>query len=500
MEHLSGLDGAFLYLESPETPMHVGALNQIELPTGYDGDYFQDVRRHVAGRLHLADVFRRRLAPIPLGIAAPAWVEDGTVDLDHHLREVVLPRPGTDRQLEQMTARLHAGVLDRTRPLWQFHLIRGLASGRVGFYTKVHHAGIDGQAGVALAHALLDPAPAGRPLPPSPPPPSPSPSSPTASHARSVRPPPGGAELAQSAIRLGVRQYASAARQLPGLVRSVVRSLAGETGAGPGAGAPSLATLRDTFRLSPRTPFNVSIGGQRAFAARSVPLADVKRAGRRLGVSLNDMVLAACAGALRRYLLDLQALPPRALTAGVPFSLREAGDDASNNQVSMTLVSLATDIADPVRRLRAIARSTRTVKGLAAGLRGAPLTTIPSLGTPWLLSGLAVLYGRTGLANRLPGFASLAISNVPGPPAPLYLAGARILTYTPVSIVTHGLALNITAQSYAGALDVGLIACQRAVPDITRLGDLLVQAFAELAASAGDAGGAPPHAARDSTT
>jgi WS/DGAT/MGAT family acyltransferase len=195
------------------------------------------------------------------------------------------------------------------------------------------------------------------------------------------------------------------------------------------------------------------------------------------GASLNDIVLAICAGALKRYLADYNFKPDRPLVAGVPVSLRETGNTDPNNQVSMMMVSLATDIEDPLARLHAIHTSANIGKKLTGSFKAAMPTDFPSLGVPWLMSGFASLYGRSRLAERLPPIINVAISNVPGPQHPLYFAGAKLAGFYPVSIPAHGVALNMTVQSYNGALEVGLTACRRAMPDVTDLADHVVQEF-----------------------
>jgi diacylglycerol O-acyltransferase / wax synthase len=232
--------------------------------------------------------------------------------------------------------------------------------------------------------------------------------------------------------------------------------------------------------IAPRTPLNVSITNQRTYAARSVSLADVKTTAKRLGVTLNDVVLGACAEALRRYLADDNALPKAPLLAAVPVSLREAGNTEQNNQATIMLVSLATDIADPLERIKAINQSSSSSKEITGSLKAVIPTDYPSFGAPWLMTGLATLWGRSKIADNLPPIANVVISNVPGPQMPLYMAGAKVDTYFPVSIPSHSMALNMTVQSYNGTLDYGLIACRRAVPDIGELADYVVKAHQEL--------------------
>jgi WS/DGAT/MGAT family acyltransferase len=232
--------------------------------------------------------------------------------------------------------------------------------------------------------------------------------------------------------------------------------------------------------MAPRTPINVAITNQRSFATRSLPLDELKHMAKASETSLNDVVLAICAGALRRYLAEYNCKPAKPLIAGVPVSLREKDNTDLNNQVSFILVGLATEISDPVERLKAINASATAGKKVSGEVKGAIPTDFPSFGAPWLMSGLASLYGRSRLADRLPPLANVIVSNVPGPQFPLYLAGARIATYAPVSIPSHGMALNITVQSYNGTLEFGLTACRRAVPDIGDLADYLMEAAQDL--------------------
>ncbi len=469
MNHLSGMDASFLHLETPETPMHVGGMHTLELPVGYKGDFYEDFKQHIASRLHISDVFTRKLALMPFELSNPVWVEDDEVDIDYHIRRVTLPKPGTHKQLEQYVARLHSSLLDRSRPLWEFFVIDGLEHGRVALYTKVHHAGIDGQAGVALATAIMDVTAEPRPVRP--------PRQQRRSHGYQL----GMAELASAAISNTFAQYVKLVKTFPDMARALQSVVVPQ----PGPDGKRNWNIGKSMKLlGPKTLFNVAITNQRAFAGRSISLAETKQIGKRFGVSLNDVVLATCGGALRRYLFEYNALPKKPLTAAVPVSLREAGNTDANNQVSMTVMTLATDIEDPIERLQIINTSSAAAKTLMGNFKAAIPTDFPSFGAPWLISGLASMYGRSGLANALPPVANVAVSNVPGAQMPLYVCGARMLDYFPVSIPTHGVALNMTVQSYNGSLDYGLIACRRAVPDVADLADFLVEEHRKLFALA----------------
>lgn len=469
MKHLSGLDASFLHLETPEMPMHVGGLHLLELPDDLHGDFIDAVKRHVADRLHLASVFTKKLARMPLDIANPVWVEDDDLDLDYHIRQVSLPRPGTREQLEAYVGRLHSSLLDRSRPLWEFYVFSGLGSGQVGFYTKIHHAALDGQGAIVLAQALLDVTPVPRAVEAPPP------------HPRAPYQPPA-ARMLRAALGDTVAQCARLVRGVPTGLKVAAGLLAptrGEDG--------RLRILPGAMSLAPRTPLNVSITNQRAFATVSIPVREALAVGKAFDATLNDAVLAIVSGALRRYLDEHGALPEAPLVAAVPVSLRAEGDTAMNNQVSMLLMKIATDVADPAERVRAIVKASSKLKRNAASVRSVMPTEFPSLGVPWLMSALVALYGRARLADTLPPLANLVVSNVPGPRMPLYLAGARMVTNYPVSIVTHGLALIVTVQSYSGSLDFGIIACRRAMPDIGLFAACMRAAHAELLAVA-----APP--------
>jgi WS/DGAT/MGAT family acyltransferase len=460
MRHLSGLDATFLHTETPETPMHVGGLHLLELPAGYDGDFYEDVKAHVASRMHLSDIFTRKLALMPFELSNPVWVEDEDVDLDYHVRRVTLPRPGTLRQLEQYVGRLHSTLMDRSRPLWEFYVIDGLQGGRYAMYSKVHHAGIDGQAGAAFAQAIMDLEPHPAPVKP-----------PRQKARRTNRYQLGVAELAGAAISNTLQQYVKLVKTFPDMARAV-QSLVVPQPRSDGAGPWQLP--KNLHLLGPRTLLNVAITNQRAYAVRSIPLAEVKQAGKKLGASLNDVVMGICAGALRRYLADHSKLPKKPMSAAIPVTLRAPGDTSPDNQVSMTVMTLATDVADPVERIERIRESSAAAKNLIGNIKAAIPTDFPSFGAPWLMSGLASMYGRSRLADRLPPVANVVISNVPGAQAALYFAGAKLLTYYPVSIPSHGMALNMTVQSYNGSLDFGLIACRRAVPDVDVIADYLL--------------------------
>ncbi len=488
MHQLSGLDATFLYLETPEMPMHVGALHIFELPAGSTGRFVTALRKHMAARLPVAPVLRRRLWWMPLNMANPAWV-DAEPDLKQHIVEVKLPVTAKlgdgRRELEAEVGRLHAVLLDRSRPLWKFHVLEGLgpsAEGRkrVALYTQLHHAAVDGQAAVALANAILDLQPQGR-----------------AVEVRAARRHQtfelGMTEMLRGVLGGQAQKVAGIIRELPGTVGTLksaaskaagtalnqaVASLGLGTGKGKGKGSGNLS-------LAPRTALNVSVTQGRAFATATLPLPELKALARAHGATLNDVVLMLCSTALRRYFMKRRSLPSKSLVAAVPISLRpDVGRSApgEGNQASMSLVSLGTHLADAGQRLQHIRAASAAMKSTMGGLKTVLPTDFPSLGVPWLIEAATALYGKARVADRIPQLANLVISNVPGPPVPLFMAGARMITNYPASIVVHGMALNITVQSYDQSLDFGLMADALAMPQVRELADAIAVAFDDLAA------------------
>lgn len=461
MQTMSGLDGAFLHLETKETPMHVASLHLFDLPAGYAGSFHRDVRQLMERRLHAAAVLTRKLAEMPLQFANPVWVEADKLDMGYHVQHITLPGPGTPAQLEDLVGRLHSELLDRSRPLWRMAVIDGLQSRQAACYIQIHHAVLDGQAGVLLAQALFDLVPK-----------SLAPADRTALlHAEH----PSTLQLALAALKHDAGQYVQLVRNLP----DVVKTLAGLFDAAP---TKLRGRLKQNFSFGPKTPLNVPITGERGFAALSIPLDILKQLAHVHDAKLNDIVLALCGGALRRYLAQHGGIPKKPLIATMPISLRDPTSTEFTTQATLSLVNLNTQIADAVKRLHAIRDAAGAIKVLAQRARGVIPVDFPSTGTPWLLGALATLYGRSGLAGIVPPIANVVISNVPGPQVPLYLAGARMTDYWPLSITEHGIGLNITVMSYAGQMGFGFTTARSAVPDARELTAALREALAELVA------------------
>jgi diacylglycerol O-acyltransferase / wax synthase len=478
MKSLSGLDATFLYLETPETPMHVGSLNLYELPAGFKGSFHKAVKAHIAKRMHLAPIFSRQLAFMPFDLGHPIWVEADKVDLDFHIRKV----PGkqlTVRQAEGMAAKLHGQLIDQEHPLWEFYVfddIKAPASigvqGRlVGFYSKIHHAALDGKGGTVLANAVLDLSATPREV-------APADGSRKGRTAADLKI----GEMIGAVFSNSLAQYAKLARSLPTAVTSLGSTVARQSFGGGDKGISSIRP-KSPISLAPKTIFNVGITRERVFATATIPFAESKAMAKAVGGSFNDIVLWICSTALRTYLMRHATLPKKPLVAAMPVSLREESNKELNNQASITVVDLGTHLADPLKRLNAIMASTAKVKEALVNLKSVLPTDYPSLLSPWVMGGAAralfKTYGKSGIADKLPSVANVAISNVPGPQVPLYLAGARMVTFHPLSIVTHGLALNITIQTYAGRVDFGIVGDKKAVPHVHDLADALEAAFDE---------------------
>jgi diacylglycerol O-acyltransferase len=466
MKQLGGIDATFLYMETPETPMHVAGLTLYEPPADFSGSFFEHFKEFFLTRIHLAPIFEKKLARTVLELDHPLWVDAGELDLDYHMRRATLPAPGTWRQLEDLVGDLHSVPLDRTQPLWQFTVIEGLDDGNVAIYSKVHHAAIDGGAGMAIAAALYDMSPVPRKVKP------PLPKKPVRKPSIEER-----AILGiNDAVQNVIRQQLNVMQAIPQVLGTLTDLLAPPKSAdGTPSGDPGIPAIPDV--LAPKTPFNVTITSRRSYAARALSLTDAKTVSKATGTKINDVVMAVCAGALRPYLAARKALPKKPLVAFVPISLREPGNADASNQVFGMLCPIATQIEEPLERLKSIQKTTNDSKSLAGTVKDVSPKDFTLLGAPILLPGLAKLYGRTGLADLMPSTTNLTISNVPGPPFPLYCAGAKILAMYPVSIPVHGIALNITVQSYQDKLNFAITADRRAVPDPQKLADLFAPAL-----------------------
>jgi diacylglycerol O-acyltransferase / wax synthase len=497
---LSAMDASFLYLETPEMPMHVGSMAIFRLPEDYKGDFFEDFKAMIASRLHMAPILKARLEKAPLDIDHPSWVEDDQFDIDRHIFRASLPAPRDRATLERIVGWMHAKLLNRARPLWEFYVFEGMKNNEIGLYSKMHHACIDGGAGAALTNMIYDVTPVPREIEP-----------PTERARVGQEPRDIAANLLDSYQQLWREPFntSGAARtiELPRSGKSDLGSILFDNAMFQIENAVKFAGNVPTFlksvsevvgkitdpksrdsiasMLSPPTILNKQISSERSFAGVSIPLSRAKAVAKAAGGKLNDVVLAISSGVVRRYLVERGALPSKAMTAAVPISLREEGNTDANNQVFGMICSIATNVDDPKARLEAIIAQSTKSKEMSHPLRALmpQMQNVSMLGAPILVQILALLYSRSSLSDVLPPAANITVSNVPGPRQTLYAAGAELLHIFPVSISTHGLALNITVQSYRDQLDFGFIAGANIIPHVQVLCDMVPDEFAALEAA-----------------
>jgi diacylglycerol O-acyltransferase / wax synthase len=457
MKPLSPTDAMFLWLEGRRQPMHVGALQLYTPPAGAGFDFVQRLveswRDHTTAEYPFDQHVKFRLGHW-------FWEPDTEFELDYHLRHSALPRPGRIRELLALVSRLHGTLMDRTRPLWEIHVIEGLADGRLAMYVKLHHALFDGVASMRLMQSVLSQDPSER-------------RPPIWAQRRKPRPSPAPTDESPA--------------PMPGLLERVLRA-GSEIMPGVGSGLRELVRSSSLSEAdaqpfhAPPTMFNVRISGSRRFAAQSYQLDRFKAIGKAANATINDVTLAVCSGALRRYLLSHDALPDRPLIAMVPVSVRAGeheGGGASGNQVSILLANLATDLTNPVERLGRIVESTRLAKE-----RLAKMSRLERIAHAAAMSAPMGASMVTGHAKKRPIY-NVVISNVPGPQQAFYLDGMRLDESYPVSIPVDYLALNITITGYNNMLGFGYVACRSSVPALQRMLDCTDESLAELESALG---------------
>lgn len=478
MERLSGMDAAFLALETDTMHMHVGAVMVFD-PAAADagGDvatrYVDRLRAVVDERIHLVPPLRRRVVRVPFGLHHPVWVEDPNFDIDYHVRRASLPAPGGPAEVATFVAELAGRPLDQSSPLWEMHVVEGLESGHVAVIPKVHHALFDGASGVEVVASFLDSGPVPRAVSPS-------------TRPWRPEPVPTDAELLGSAVSSLARQperTAGVLRRTFGAVHDLAernRRLREEDN-----GVPPPAPFR-----APRTSLNGALSPHRRFTFAQVRLDEIRTVRRVFGGTVNDVVLAAVAGALRRLLAERGDRLEESVVAMVPMSRRgEADRGILGNKVSAMLVSLATQIADPVERYTTIAAGTRLAKDQARVLSEELIQGWAQLAFPALSSRIARLAGNLRLFDHVPPLFNVLVSNIVGPEFPLWCAGARLVALYPIGPIIEGVGLNVTVASYEGTLYVGILGCRELVPEVTHFGDQLTDAFAELVKAAERNGG-----------
>ncbi len=469
MRQLTSLDAQFLALETARQSGHVAGLAILDPSTAPGGRLdVVDLQALIAERLPLLPPLRWRLAEVPLGLDYPYWVDDADFDLEFHVRELGLPPPGTDGQLADLVARITARPLDRTRPLWELHLIHGLEGGNLAMLTKIHHAVVDGVSGAEVMGLLLDLVPEGRELPPAP--------------AERLDPPPTELELLARGLagmpRYPLRVLQSIPSAVPNIdeVPALFGAIPGAATVGRVANRAVHAVRREAPPLeaprleAPKTSFNGKISAHRRFAFGQLSLDEVKAVKNAHGCTVNDVVVSLCAGAVRRWLVAHDELPDTSLVAQIPVSVRTTDQIGTfGNRIMLMSVPLFTDEADPVARLARTHDALSDMKERHKALPAELLQDANNFIPPAVFSRAARL--TFSLATSRPGRPTwnLVISNVPGPQFPLYCAGARLQAQYPVSVITDGMGLNITVMSYCGHLDFGLVADRDQMPDVADL-------------------------------
>jgi diacylglycerol O-acyltransferase / wax synthase len=467
MQRMTGIDPMFIYSDTPDTPMEIAyacVFDPASLPGGYS---FERVTAVLQTRIPTLQPFRRRLMAVPLGLDHPRWVDDPDFDLANHLHRVALPAPGGEAELRAKAAEVMGRPLNLQQPPWEMHVVEGLADGRIGLIAKVHHSVIDGVAGVQLMAQLLDFAPEVRPA-----------------ESHGWRPP-----SLPSSVQL-------VAHAIPSLVTSPFRALGalreiGKTAVRMAQRALDEETPPLSIPLGAPATFETPVGAARSVSFAELGLRQVRDLKERFGVTINDVILAVCSGALRTHLAehdDLAGSDQEAgnpLVAVVPISVRsDSPDDDLGNRLSAMFVPLANDLSEPIDRLRSIAEASATAKAQERAVGYGPMASALSEAVPPALARPVIQLGISLGALRRARAGNLMISNVPGPDFALYFAGMKMLAAYPLGPVVDGVALNITVQSYNDTMFVGLNACASAVPDLPALARLIAHELGQMTAAA----------------
>ncbi|HEX4896290.1 MAG TPA: wax ester/triacylglycerol synthase family O-acyltransferase [Solimonas sp.] len=451
-KRLNPLDWTFLAAETRESMMHVGALMPFSPPKGGGTDFLRGMMDEIRAATEVHAPWNLKLKhPSLLASPTQAWIEDEDFDVEYHIRRSALPAPGDERELGILVSRLHSNGIDFHRPPWEVHFIEGLEGGRFAIYFKVHHALVDGYTGIKLLSRSMSSEASERDTPM------------FFTRAPSERAARSEAKAPTLEALLGL------AREQMGTTRNITRALMNTLK--PDRGGKSLVAPMQ----APRSILNGKIGRNRRFATQQFPVARLKDAAKAHGGTLNDVVLALCAGALRRLLAEQGALPDKPLTAMLPVNIRPKDDPGGGNAVGSILASLATDIDDPKDRIAAIIASTKEAKAQLSGMtKNGIMQYSALLMAPMMLSQIP------GAAGRVRPAFNLVISNVPGPTQPLYFRGFHMDAYYPVSIPFQGYGLNITVVSYIDTLNFGFIGCRDTLPHLQRLAVYAREALEEL--------------------
>lgn len=441
---LSALDLAFLALEKQTTPVNVASLAIFQIPKSYTGNFTRDLLDKLEVQ-PAGPPFNQKLSNVS-SAKLPSWTTDQHFDIHYHVRHSALPKPGRMTDLLELASRLHSRLLDRERPLWEFHLIEGLESNRFALYMKMHHAAIDGMGGIELMEACLG-----------------------LSASDEVRAPWVGLDdkhkiRTQNNISLGEKtvKFALQVKARASMVQDLSKIFLGQ-------GLKATGISKNTSPIpftAPKSIFNVPITGARRFAIKTLSLSELKAIGKQANATVNDIVLALCSGALRKYMLDKDALPKKSLIASVPVSVRQV--NRSGNQITYVAANLATNEPDTMTRLEKIGTSTKDAKKEIGTVSSDAATSFAVIA-----QGLVAVTNQLNMTNLLPPAANITISNVPGPRQPLYFGQAKLEASYPLSVLIDGQSLNITVVSYCDSIDFGLMACRDTIADVEKIAEYI---------------------------
>jgi diacylglycerol O-acyltransferase / wax synthase len=457
-QKLAPLDSLFLYSETRDTMMHVAGLLTFSMPKKASKSFMLDLLEELRSNPEVFAPWNMKLKhPLLLGHPGQAWVKDEEFDLDYHVRRSALPSPGDERELGVLVSRLHSHPLDFTRPPWEMHVIEGLEGGRFALYIKIHHSLVDGYTGMKMLSRGLSADPKEiKPM-----------------FFQQQQPERKKVQKADKALLAKIQDIASQASNQWGSVKKITSAIGKLTKSLAKGGTDLISAFH-----APQSVLNGAIGRNRRFATQQFNVSDLKALAKACGGTLNDIILALCAGGLRKFLLEMGQLPDKPLIAFLPVNIRPEGDEGGGNAVGAMLASLATNIENPKERLEAIIASTRSGKSQMQAMSSGEIMAYSGL----LMSpmGIQVLRAMSGLSSKLPVTCNVCISNVPGPNHALYFRGAKLEATYPVSIPAHGMALNITCQSYNDTLNFGFIGCRDTLPHLQRLAVYTGETFQEL--------------------
>jgi diacylglycerol O-acyltransferase len=445
---LNALDLAFLSLEKQSTPVNVASLAIFEIPKNYKGNYTRDLLVKLESQAP-GPPFNQRLSSVH-SAALPSWQTDTHFDIHYHVRHSALPKPGTMDDLLELASRLHSRLLDRERPLWEFYLIEGLEDNQFAIYMKMHHAAIDGMGGIELMESCL-----------------------TLAATEEVRAPwvgvsrhPKSSEHESTGLMQRTSNFVDKVGSSSKMVQDLSKMFMGQ-------GLKAVGFDKNTSPVpfsAPKSIFNVPITGSRRFAVKSLSLSYIKALGKQADATVNDIVLALCSGALRKYMIEKGAIPKKSLIASVPVSVRQV--NRSGNQITYVIANLATNEPDTMTRLAKIGKSTQDAKSELVNVSADAATNFAVMA-----QGLVAVMNQLNISSMMPPAANVTISNVPGPRQPLFFGQAKLKATYPMSVLVDGQSLNITVVSYCDTIGFGLMACRDTVPDVNIIADYIESAL-----------------------